>query len=114
MVYRPGWYRKQNYYQIPILYWYQKCEILIIDTQMAFKKDIISPTLVQTTSTTLNIVFRGGSHGIPTLNNQDPTSNDSQLCLNGFLRLKSRDTASMLGLAYMSGTWNLGPHVNRP
>ena len=38
MVYRPEWYWKQKYCQIPIPYVYYKCEILILDTQMVLKK----------------------------------------------------------------------------
>ena len=34
--------------------------------------------------------------------------NDCQPCFNGFLRLRSWDLASMLGIANMSGTWDLG------
>ena len=37
------------------------------------KKYITSPTLVQTTSTTLNIVLKGGSDGVPTLNTSHAT-----------------------------------------
>ena len=33
---------------------------------------------------------------------------------HGFLRLKTWDFASMLVIASMGGTWDLGPHVNRP
>jgi hypothetical protein len=33
---------------------------------------------------------------------------------NDVLKLKSWDFASVLGLANMSGTWELGPHVNQP
>ena len=39
---------------------------------------------------------------------------DNYPCFNGFSRLKSWDFASMLGLANMSGTWDLGPRVNWP
>ena len=37
---------------------------------------------------------------------------DYNSCCNDFSRLKSWDVASMLGLADMSGTWDLGPHAN--
>ena len=40
--------------------------------------------------------------------------NVNQSYFNGFLRLKSWDFASMLGLADMSGTWDFGPHVTWP
>ena len=51
------------------------------------------------------------SHKYFIQNNQDPTSMDIKPYCNGFLRLKSWDFASMLGLASMSGTRDLGPHV---
>ena len=35
-------------------------------------------------------------------------------CLSCLLGLKSRDFASMLRLANMSGSWDLGPHLNQP
>ena len=38
--------------------------------------------------------------------------NDTLPYFNGFLRLKIWDFTSMLGLANMSGTWDLGLHVN--
>jgi hypothetical protein len=34
--------------------------------------------------------------------------------INVFVRLQKWDSASMLGLANVSGTWKLGPHVNWP
>ena len=37
---------------------------------------------------------------------KNPTS---MIINHGFLRLKNWDLASMLGLANMSGTWDLGP-----
>ena len=40
--------------------------------------------------------------------------NDNYIYYNGFLRLKSWDFASMLGLANISEISNLGPHMNLP
>ena len=34
--------------------------------------------------------------------------------INGLLKLKSWDFASMLGLVDMSGSWDLRPHVHQP
>ena len=38
---------KRKYSQIPIPYWYQKGDILIVDTRMVSKQDDTSPTLVK-------------------------------------------------------------------
>ena len=46
-VYRPKWYQIQKYCQIPISYWYQKKEILMLGTQ---KKDNTRLTLVVTSN----------------------------------------------------------------
>ena len=40
MVYRPEWYRKQKYCQIPITIPIEKYEILMIDTQTVSKKKL--------------------------------------------------------------------------
>ena len=45
MVNRIQRYRKLKYPQTPILCWYPKCEILIIDTRYVLKKDDTSPIL---------------------------------------------------------------------
>ena len=42
------------------------------------------------------------------------TINGYNPCSNSFLRLNSWYFASILGLADMSGTWDLRPHVNWP
>lgn len=48
MAYRPKWYKNKNIVKCLCHVGFKKCEILIIDAQMVFKKNDNTPTLVKT------------------------------------------------------------------